>query len=149
MQISRRNFIQTAGTAIAVIASAGGLRTFGQERSTDLFPLPAEVYSEPLYSMTAREAEALLGTTFNVTTVGGRSVRLTLTEVKLLERQANTLRGFYGESFSLIFESPQKLKLNQGIYQIMGGGLDMNSVLLVPIGAERKKYEMVVNHVTR
>jgi hypothetical protein len=149
MQISRRNFIQTAGTAIAVIASAGGLRTFGQERSTDLFPLPAEVYSEPLYSMTAREAEALLGTTFNVTIVGGRSVRLTLTEVKLLERQANTLRGFYGESFSLIFESPQKLKLNQGIYQIMGGGLDMNSVLLVPIGAERKKYEMVVNHVTR
>lgn len=149
MEISRRNFLRTAGAAVAFGVASGGLRVIGQQRSGGLFPLPPEVYSEPLFSLTARQAEALLGTTFTATASGGRSVRLTLTEVNPLERQANTLGGYYGECFSLVFESPQRFKLTQGIYQITGGGLDMHSVLMVPTGMERRKYEIIVNHLTR
>jgi hypothetical protein len=49
----------------------------------------------------------------------------------------------------MIFESQQRLSLAQGAYRIAGGGLDMTSVLLVPIGLDRKQYEVMVNHVTR
>ena len=149
MQISRRNFLQTAGTALTLVVANGGLPAFGQQQSEHLFPLPAEVYAQPIFSLTAKQAEALLGTTFNVTVPGGRSVRLTLTAVNPLERQQNTIQGYYGESFSLVFESQQRLKLNQGIYGVSGGGLDMESVLLVPTGAERRHYEVIVNRVTR
>jgi hypothetical protein len=149
MEISRRNFLRTAGSTVAFVAASGGLLVIGQQRAGSLFPLPPEVYSDPLFSLTARQVEALLGTTFTATVGGGRSVRLTLTQVNPLERQANTLRGYYGESFSLVFESPERLKLTQGIYQITGGGLDVHSVLMVPTGIERKKYEVVINHLTR
>jgi hypothetical protein len=149
MQISRRNFLQTTCAALTLAVSSGGLRVLGQQTSPDLFPIPAEVYSEAIFSLTARQAESLVGTTFNVTVAGGRNVRLTLTEVHPLERQMNTIEGYYGESFSLIFESQQRTKLNQGIYRVSGGGLDMSSLLLVPTGIERNKYEVLVNHVTR
>lgn len=149
MQVTRRNFLQTIGTAAAVVVSGTGLNAFGQDLPGDLFPIPAEAYSDPLFSISARHFEGLLGTTFTVTAAGGRSVRLTLTQVNSLERQANVLRGFYGESFSLIFETQQRLRLSQGIYHVAGSGLDLNTVLLVPTGIERRHYEIIINHVTR
>jgi hypothetical protein len=155
MQTSRRNFLQTTAAVAAFVVAGGGYRAFGQERSDDLFRVPAEVFSESLYSMTMRQAEALLGTTFTTTlsevetVLGGRSVRLTLTQVNSLERKANSILGCYGESFSLIFEAQQRVALEQGIYRMSGGGLVLGSVLLVPTGITRDKYEIIINHVTR
>jgi hypothetical protein len=147
MELSRRNFLQTAGVA-ALVITGGRLGAFGQQKSGGLFPLPAEVYSEPIFSLTARQAEALVGTTFTVTLSSGRTVRLTLTHVNPIQREKNTLRGYYGESFSMVFESQQRVSLAQGSYRISGGELDMTSVLLVPTGLDRKQYELMVNHVT-
>lgn len=148
MEISRRNFLQTAGVASALILS-GGIRALGQVKGTDLFPLPAEVYSEPIFSLTARRAEAFLGKTFTATMASGRTAKLTLMQVNPIQREGNTLRGYYGESFSMIFESPQRLSLDQGVYRLAGSELDMTSILLVPTGLERKQYEVMVNHLTR
>ena len=149
MEISRRNFLQTvSATAAALAITGGGLRAFGQQKG-DLFPIPPEVYSETIFSLTAKQAEALLGTTFTATLAGGRTVRLTLTRVNPIQGDGNTLRGYYGESFSMIFESQQRLSLAQGTYRLTSGDLDMTSVLLVPIGLDRKQYEVMVNHVTR
>lgn len=155
MQTSRRNFLQTTAAVGAFVVAGGGLKAFGQDRSDDLFRVPAEVFSESLYSMTMRQAEALLGTTFMTTVseretvLGGRSVRLTLTQVNPLERKANSILGCYGESFSLIFEAQQRVALEQGIYRMSGGGIVLDSVLLVPTGITRDKYEIIINHVTR
>jgi hypothetical protein len=149
MQITRRNFIQTAGVAAALVVSGRAFTAHGQGLTTDLFPLPAEVYSEPLFSFTATQFEALVGTNFAVTLSGGRTAMLALTEVTRLERPKNTLGGYYGECFSLILESAQRLKLRQGTFQVSGGGLDLGSVLIVPTGRDQKQYEILVNHITR
>ena len=149
MQISRRNFLQTAGAAVTFAVAGGSSRMFAQRGSGELFPIPPEVYSEAIYSLTAAQAQALIGTSFTLTLAGGRTVRLTLTQVNPLERQANILRGYYGESFSLVFETPQRLQLAQGIYRVTGEGLDLPAVLLVPTDRARRQYEIVVNHLTR
>jgi hypothetical protein len=149
MQINRRNFLQSTAVALTFIVSSGGLRVFGQQQNGDLFQVPAEAYSDPLFSLTAAHAGGLVGTTFTATAAGNRSVRLTLRQVNPLERQINTLRGYYGESFSLIFESQQRLRLGQGIYRLAGGGLDFESVLLVPTGIGGNQYEVLINHLTR
>lgn len=149
MQISRRNFLQTTGAAAAFFVSSGALGALGQRKGGDLFPIPAEAYSEAIFSLTAKQAEAFLGATFTATSAGGRTVRLTLTRVNPIQRESNALRGYYGESFSLIFESQQRLNLSQGIYRLTGGELDLQSVLVVPTGLDRRHYEVVINHLTR
>ena len=149
MQISRRNFLQATTTAVTFVAASGGLRVLGQKLTGDLFPVPPEAYSDPLFSLTSRQAEAMIGTTFTATVPGGRTVRFTLTAVNVLARQGNILRGYYGESFSLIFESQQRVSLRQGVYKMSGDGVDWESVLLVPTGIERRHYEVMINHITR
>ena len=149
MQINRRNFIQSTAVALTFVLSGRNTRIFGQQPDGDLFRVPAEAYSDPLFSLTAAQAGALLGTTFTVTSAGSRTVRLTLAQVNPLERQANALRGYYGESFSLIFESQQRLRLGQGVYRLAGGGLDLESVLLVPTGIAGRQYEVMINHLSR
>lgn len=149
MHITRRSFIRTAGAAAAVLVSGGAFAGHGQDRSTSLFPLPPEIYSDPIFSYTAGQFEALIGTNFTVTLASGRTIVLTLTEVTPLEQQRNTLGGYYGESFSLIFETQQRLKLAQGSYRMTGEGMDLGSVLMVPTGRAQRQYEVVVNRITR
>ena len=155
METTRRNFLQTTAAAVTFVLASGGLRAFGQQPPDDLFAVPGEAYSDPLFSLTMRQAEALLGTPFTTTVVdertlaGARTVRLILTEVNPLERKGNSARGYYGESFSLIFVTQQRVLLGQGAYRLSGGGLTLDDVLLVPTGIAHDKYEVIVNHVTR
>ena len=148
MHTSRRNFLRTTTAALTFVVAGGGSRAFGQKRPVDLFPVPAEAYSDPIFSLTFSQAEALVGTTFTTIGASGRPVRLILTAVNSLERKANGIRGCYGESFSLIFEGQKKTTLDQGVYRLSGGGLEFDAVLLVPTGIARDKYEVIVNHVT-
>ena len=148
MHTSRRNFLRTSAAALTFVVAGGGLRALGQKRPDDLFPVPVEAYSDPIFSLTLGQAETLVGTTFTTVASNGRPVRLTLTAVNSLERKANVIRGSYGESFSLIFEGQKRITLDQGAYQLSGGGFDFDAVLLVPTGIARDKYEIIVNHVT-
>ena len=148
MYISRRKFLQT-GT-VAAFAVAGGLTSVaGQEKVGTLFALPAEVYSQALYSMTAKQFRNLIGRNFTAVSGDGRRTAIVLVEVNVLERMANTTSGYYGESFSLIFEGRSKTRLVQDLYELQGDAFDPVSVLLVPTGRASRQYELIINHLTR
>lgn len=151
MQITRRGFIHTLGSAAALIAAGGTFGTaFGQKKGRDvLFPIPIEVYSDPLFSMTAKQFEGLLGQQFTVTLEDGETIPLTLTEVNTLDLLENTSRGYYGEVFSLIFEGSQRKTLLQGRYEMMVDGLAAFSALVVPTGRAQRQYEVIVNRLSR
>ena len=151
MQLTRRGFIHTLGSAAAIFAAGGKLGSaFGQSKDGDvLFPIPVEVYSDPLFSMTAKQFETFLGHVFTATSEDGESIALTLTEVNPLELLQNTTRGYYGEVFSLIFEGSKRQTLLQGRYQMMVDGLAVFSALVVPTGRAQRQYEVIINRLGR
>ena len=150
MHTTRRNFLKVAGTA-GMLATTGGFGSlFGQQQKTvDLFPLPAEVYSQPLYSMTSKQFETRIGRAFTALSETGRANRLVLTEVNRLERMQNSVGGYYGECYSLIFESSAKVRLTQDVYEMRTDGLESFSALLVPTGRGPREFEIIVNHLAR
>ncbi|HEX6125006.1 MAG TPA: twin-arginine translocation signal domain-containing protein [Pyrinomonadaceae bacterium] len=150
MHITRRNFLHTIGAAACLAALADIRIVFGQRTGDpELFPLPAETYSDTLYSVTARHFGRFIGRRFTATSAEGISTELVLLEVNPIERLGNTTRGFYGESFSLIFESRAKHRLFQDTYSFRVEGMDQFSALLVPTGRRGRQYEIIINHVTR
>lgn len=150
-RITRRGFIQTLGSAAALIAAGGTFgAAFGQKKGRDaLFPIPVEVYSDPLFSMTAKQFETLLGHLFTVTSEDGEAIQLTLTEVNILDLMENSSRGYYGEVFSLIFEGSKRQTLQQGRYQVIVDGLAAFSALVVPTGRAQRQYEVIINRLGR
>jgi hypothetical protein len=151
MQTTRRNFIYTLAGVGAFVAFGGSAATVSGQAAEKggLFPIPAEVYSEPLFSLTAKQFDSFLGSTFTATAEDGRHFRLVLTEVKSLEVPENTIGGYYGEVFSLVFEGPRKGPLVQGRYEIRIAGLPDFTALVVPISRGLKDYEIIVNHLGR
>ena len=152
MQVTRRTFLHRAITAtisLAVVNNGGSV--FGQEKIDDvLYPLPVETYSHPLYSMTAKQFESMIGQTFSVTSFDGSVRNLVLSEVKPFERLGNTTNGYYGESFSLVFQNRKgKSRMTQDVYQLTGEGLPEMFVLLVPVGKDQREYEVILNRLTR
>lgn len=150
METTRRNFIQTAGWAAALLFAGGFGRAFGQKNGGgDLFEIPAEAYSSPIFSMSAKQLEPYIGSFFAMTSEDGRTIRLVLTEVNQLERSANTIRGYYGDTLSMIFEGPERHILVQGTYEVSGDGLSPFTALVVPTGRRQRQYELIINRVTR
>jgi hypothetical protein len=148
--MNRRNFLHSLTVAFTFAAAGGVNEVFAQKAGRGLlFPIPAEAYSNPLFSMSARQLEALIGREFTITASDGTSVGLVLKEVNSDERKTNAIRGSYGESFSLVFEGDEKLQLNQDIFDFAVDGMQPFSALVVPTGRRRKQYEIVINHVTR
>ena len=148
MHITRRNFIQTISAAAAFF-SIQGLNTFGQRRvRNEVYSIPPEAYPEPLFSMTAKQFEPMVGQIFTATNAEGRLFNLTLSEVNRIERLQNTLGGYYGECFSLIFDGDERDSLSQDTYELHAGSVEFPA-LVVPVGLHRKRYEVIVNHLTR
>jgi hypothetical protein len=150
MQITRRQFLN-ATCASAIIAAGGGLTTlFGQKSlRQDLFPIPPEVYSEPLFSMTAQQLRSLVGSRFTATIGDQRPVAIVLTEVNEFDRTQNAIGGSYGECFSLVFSGSERRPMPQGTYVMATQGLESFSALLVPVDRSRLRYEIIINHLTR
>jgi hypothetical protein len=151
MHINRRNFLHSIGAAATLTAFGGLQNIVGQKDETPSeFPIPAETYSQPLYSMTAKQFEQFIGREFSAALPDdGGTVKLILTEVSPIERLPNATRGFYGESFSLVFELRGKRRLEQDTYEFRTQGLEQFSALLVPTDRLMKRYEIIVNHLTR
>ena len=150
MHITRRTFLHTAMAAGFTFAVVGnGNSVFGQKADPELFPIPVEVYSQPLYSVTARQFERWIGRNFTVTSPDGRVETVVLTQVNTHERLGNTTRGYYGESFSLSFQSKAKSRspLTQELYTLAGNGFDFE-LLVVPVGIEKGQFEVVINHLS-
>ncbi|HKP68860.1 MAG TPA: hypothetical protein VJV05_06230 [Pyrinomonadaceae bacterium] len=151
MPLTRRTFLQSVIAAGVTFAVAGsGSRAFGQKVRTDGFPIPVEAYTDPLYSLTARDFEPLIGQTFIATSVEGQTRNLILTEVNRDERLGNAIRGTYGESYSLVFAGGGKERtlLTQDVYKVSGNGLEVE-MLIVPVGRSKNEYQVVVNRLAR
>ena len=149
MFLSRRTFIHSLGATLALAAFVDVKSVIAQKGQQDLFPIPVETYSEPLFSMTLQQFEAIVGQRFTVLSPDGVSTELTLTEVTRIEPMTNTIRGFYGESYSLIFVNSRKERLIQDIYEFQTEGLSQFSALLVPTDRAQRQYQVIVNRVTR
>jgi hypothetical protein len=148
--MNRRNFLHSLAVASALSAAGSLSGVLAQKADRrGLFPVPADAYSNSLFSMRAKQLETLLGHEFTVTAADGSIFSLTLKEVNSSEGKTNAIRGSYGESFSLIFEGEEKLQLNQDVFDFAVDGMAPFSALMVPTGRRRKQYEIVVNHVTR
>jgi hypothetical protein len=99
--------------------------------------------------MTAAQFKSCIGQSFMASSDERRDVALILREVNPLEHQQNVLNGYYGESFSLIFEAQGKTKLPQGRYDMTSSGLPDFTALIVPTGRRQRQFEIVVNRITR
>ena len=150
MQITRRQFINAACASAIVVAGGGLSASLGQKTLREgLHPIPPEVYSEPLFSMTAQQLQPFLGQRFTASLDGQQAWALILDEVNAIERQQNTIGGYYGECFSLVFTGSERRQLPQGYYVMSTAGLEPFLALLVPVDRHRIRYEIIVNHVTR
>ena len=150
MQITRKNFLQSAGGVAALIVAGNIIPgAFAQRKGDDaLYPIPVETYSDPLFSITADQFRSFIGHSFTARADERRDVSVVLTEVNSLEYQQNTINGYYGESFSLIFEAPQRTKLPQDRYKMTSDGLPDFTALVVPTGLRQRQFEIVINRIT-
>jgi hypothetical protein len=149
MQINRRTFLHSLTVAVAVAAAGGAGVTLAQKTGRRaLHSLPPDAYSNPVFSMSAKQFEPFIGQQVIATSSDGTAFRLGLSEVNNLDNQANAIGGAYGECFSLIFEGSDRLRLDQGVYEFTFNGLEPFSALLVPTGRRRRQFELIINHVT-
>lgn len=149
MKITRRNFIQTLGTAALAIGFLNPVENvFGQTRTKDdLFLIPPESMNDPLAYLTSKHFEPFVNTFVRVQKNEKRIVELELIEVKELNNKDNEKRGFTGESFSLLFQSSGKIKLPQNTYKVEHAALGEFSLFLVPVGLKGNRYQAIINRI--
>jgi hypothetical protein len=151
--INRRSFIEMLGlTAIggASLATAG--KAFGQTFiSNDLFALPSESLSDPVFSFTSAHFTPFIDTDFEARADGDRrGVRLLrLLNVKEVLRKENMAKGIQGDSFSLMFADTRGRQLAADRYEFAHPSLGAFSLVLMPVSAELNRYEAVINHLRR
>lgn len=101
-----------------------------------------------LGALTFEAAQALAGTTFEVTLPDGRKTTLKLDEALRYERPARRTRGARApmrDSFALYFLGPPQELLPQGTYTLRGAQASFEQIFLVPVGRddEATEYEAV------
>jgi hypothetical protein len=150
--ITRRIFFQTLGIA-SVAGTLLNLNgpTFGQKSdSNGLFQIPAESLSDPVLSFKSEHFTPFINTDFEIRHENMRRVeRLTLLNVKQVERKANVAEGVQGDSFSLMFTSPREAKIKAGQYEFTHFSLGTFKLTISPVSAEPNRYEAVINHLQR
>jgi hypothetical protein len=150
--ITRRNFIQALGVASIAAATLNLNGTaFGQTTKTDhLFPLPAEILSDPVLSFKSEHFLPFTNTDFEIWQESMRRPEmLQLLNVKNIEYKTNVAEGVKGESFSLMFFSPRRAKLKAGQYEFKHFSLGTFTLTISPVSAEPNRYEAVINHLQR
>ena len=146
MKITRRNFVQTFGSAAAITVSAGGLQNvLGNVKAGS----GEQAASKTLFSMKPSQLKPFVGRVFTATCADGQTAELVLSEVNGVRRGANTGRGYSGECFSVIFNGRGGKRLGQGVYTMRSASLDEFMALIVPTGRRTKEYEVIVNRLKR
>jgi hypothetical protein len=145
MKITRRNFVQTLGTAAALTVAGGSVQSVLGNVAAEHGKLGST--AKTLFSMKSAQVNSFVGRTFIVSGTDGKTVGLVLSEVNGVRRSANSKQGYSGECFSVMFKGGAKESLDQGVYSMRAAGLDEFSALLVPTGRRAKEYEMIVNHL--
>lgn len=148
--ITRRNFIQNLGFAAIVGASLNVSGTvFGQTLKTDdLFSLPPESLSNPVFSFTSAHFTPFIGTDFQLRQEGKRRTEtLKLLKVDEIQRKDNLAKGIQGESFSLLFSNTRETKLAGQSFELYHPALGEFTLFLSPVNQEPNLFEAIINHL--
>lgn len=134
--------------AALAFGAAGRVGLFAQDKrgGQDLFAVPLNAVTD--FYLTSKHFEPLVNTCFEVVT-GQMGFQLTLKEVAELASKANQFRGYYGESFSLMFEGPRNASLVAGTYEFKHERLGEFSLFVSPVGKSGTDYEVIVNRIRR
>jgi len=138
MTSSRREFLKR-GTWMALAAGVPLSLTERVSGMEIIAPSDASGFSKTAF-------ESQLNTKFLIKN-GAKKVTVTLTEVENFASRKHTAAG--KEGFSLRFRGPQATNLKQNTYLIEHKELGMFSLLLVPIGRDKRTpcYEAVINRL--
>jgi hypothetical protein len=150
--ITRRNFIQALGAAsVAGVAINLCGSVLGQTSKTnDLFPIPADIASDPVLTFTSEHFTPFINTDFQIRQENlRRPETLRLLDVKNIERKANLKQDIQGDCFSLMFFSPRGAKLHTGQFEFTHFSLGTFLLTLSPVSAEANRYEAIINHQHR
>jgi len=149
--ITRRNFIQLFGmTAIAGLTINSPINILGQG-SGDLFRIPSESMTDPVFSFTSAHFTPFINDNFAVRSniESFKTTPLRLIEVEILERKENLAMGFTGESFSLLFSGPFPENAVGHLFELSHPSLGVFTLFLVPVGKEPNRYQAIVSHLKR
>lgn len=105
-----------------------------------LFRIPERALTD--FYLTSKHFEPLLESTFLV----GKS-KMRLVQVTDLSNKTNSLSGFYGDSFSLVFEGPADIPAAS--YLVKHPAIGGFPFLVNPAGKRSGVYEIVVNRIRR
>lgn len=150
MKFTRRSFLKRSGTVALTAAIAGPFATsFGQNRNSvdQLASAPLAASSDPLSYLTQKDFISYVGEVFELRRDGQRPVKVRLIEAAELHSAFNEKRGYVGESFSLLFESAGKSRLNGDLYDFDHYALGKFSLLVTPVGMSGTEYEAIVNRI--
>ena len=150
--ITRRNFIQMFGlTAVAGLSFNLADQAFGQMAQVDdLFQIPGESMSDPVYLFTSNHFKPLIETDFQIRQEGSRRADLVrLIEVKEHQSKTNLQKGVQGDSFSLMFYNSRGLKITRSQFEFNHEVLGKFSLLITPVSLEPNYYEAIINHLRR
>jgi hypothetical protein len=140
--ISRRNFIK-----FGALSTIGGFalgipgKLFGKTPGAgglNLLSNSASIY-------TSKSFAPFVNTNFQIRhedIEGYKNLRLL--EVKDLNNQANNLKGFTGESFSLLFKSTNTGQIEGKVYAVSHDSLGEFSLFIAPVTIEPDHYEAVI-----
>jgi hypothetical protein len=154
MNASRRRFVRAssfAGIAAAIAASLPRL-AFGQlnRDRTPMVELPGEVFSSPLYNLSRRNFYGNIGSTFTFAHPAHGKVGLRLIEVVDLRPLYGKDRPESKECFSLTFQGPFGMPLEQGSYSVTQSKLGPFELFIVPTDEKTPRgllYEANINRL--
>jgi hypothetical protein len=154
MNASRRSFVRAssfAGIAAAIAASLPRL-ALGQSNVArgPIVNLPKEVLSNPLYNLSRMNFYSNIGTTFTFAHPAHGKVGLRLIEVVDLRPLYGKDRPASKECFSLTFQGPFGMPLEQGSYSVTQSKLGPFEIFIVPTDEKTPQgliYEANINRL--
>lgn len=158
MNISRRNFVKT-GTVATFFAGTGLLAPIlaaAQRKLSTSFAIPAQVSSDPLFSLTAADFQNFVGSEFTILNAASGANVAVLSNVTEIRRPVKTVRRFgsvfnrktRGENFVLSFSLPAD-GFSQATYQLWHPNFGPFDLFLVPGKRENNQnlLHAVINRI--
>jgi len=110
--------------------------------------MPAEIYGDPVFNFTSGHFTPFINTDFVIRQEGRKkSDAIRLLNVKEHEAKKNVEQGVTGDSFSLMFYSPRGTVLAGGQYEFTHPSLGAFNLTLLPVSADRNRFEAIINHL--
>lgn len=141
---TRREFIKTGSLATLAgltLGYVGKQTVFGFE---GFYEIPFESKLNSLANLTVEKFKPFINSDFTIWQEGiGKVSSLKLIEAEAVSFSSDKFR-FNSKTFSLLFKSNTKVKLEQNNYKFIHPELGSMSLLLVPVTADQNLYEVII-----